>query len=497
MKDKNLFYLIILLLIKAFVLVFLLDLSKITLSPDEAQYWTWSQAIDWGYYSKPPGIAWEIYLGTWLFQNHEFGVRFMAAIVGFCIPIATYFLAKSASLNEKVAFWSAVMIAFSPLGFAASFLATTDGSMVFFWILASIILVKALQEEKQLNFVLLGVIIACGALFKWPIYLFWLFPLFFKRFWTPSLLMGILISLMGLIPSLIWNMQHDFATFRHVFSTVKGAPNHVTSNFFEFLGAQVALVSPILFILLVLSFIYFVKNRSHISKELQFCALSCFSILSILAINACFKKMQGNWGIFAYPAGFVFLAYVMSEKIKWIKIGVVFSILLTFFVALIPYAEMKGMNVPYRFNAFRHTMGWGELPKVLQQAGFDPSKDFLFGDKYQMSSILSFYNPTQKRAYFFNLHGIRKNQFSYFPSMQEKEIGKDGYFVLVENAPHLDKNELNIITDYEALLSRYFKKVQFMGVKPLFMVAGKVVKGAFIFKCIDYNGQAPPKTLLY
>ena len=31
--------------------------SGLNLYVDEAQYWTWAQALDWGYYSKPPVIA--------------------------------------------------------------------------------------------------------------------------------------------------------------------------------------------------------------------------------------------------------------------------------------------------------------------------------------------------------------------------------------------------------------------------------------------------------
>src|SRR5579863_4914745 len=36
------------------------------LYPDEAQYWLWSLKPDWGYYSKPPLIAWLIAGSTWL-----------------------------------------------------------------------------------------------------------------------------------------------------------------------------------------------------------------------------------------------------------------------------------------------------------------------------------------------------------------------------------------------------------------------------------------------
>ena len=36
---------------------------------DEAQYWTWSQNLDFGYYSKPPMLPWVIGIFTILFGN--------------------------------------------------------------------------------------------------------------------------------------------------------------------------------------------------------------------------------------------------------------------------------------------------------------------------------------------------------------------------------------------------------------------------------------------
>ena len=33
-------------------------LSPLNLYADEAQYWRWGDTLDWGYYSKPPMIAW-------------------------------------------------------------------------------------------------------------------------------------------------------------------------------------------------------------------------------------------------------------------------------------------------------------------------------------------------------------------------------------------------------------------------------------------------------
>ena len=36
---------------------------------DEAQYWLWSQTLDFGYLSKPPLLAWAIFLHTSLLGN--------------------------------------------------------------------------------------------------------------------------------------------------------------------------------------------------------------------------------------------------------------------------------------------------------------------------------------------------------------------------------------------------------------------------------------------
>ena len=42
---------------------------------DEAQYWVWSQSLDWGYYSKPPVIAALIAASTALLGDGLLGVK--------------------------------------------------------------------------------------------------------------------------------------------------------------------------------------------------------------------------------------------------------------------------------------------------------------------------------------------------------------------------------------------------------------------------------------
>lgn len=512
-RFGTLLLLLFLIAAKAAVMILTICYAPIGLGPDEAQYWTWSQDLDWGYYSKPPAIAWQIWLGTQYIGNTELGVRFMSVVISALYPLLVYFLAWSCGLTPLTCFWAGTVMALSPLGIAGSFFAITDGGMILFWILACLTITLALSSEKTPRYWLIGLLIALGALFKWSIYILWVFILFLfpfaRQLINRHFFVGILISLLGLIPSVIWNYQHDWVTFRHVFSTLfvpsveaVAKTSFINGNFWDFLGAQVALFSPILFILLIMSFWMFCKEIRQLSPSLSFCGALCFSILGIFLITSIFKKIQGNWCAFAYPTGIVFLCWFCCERVPkaypWLKGGVVLSVILCVFAFSYPTLQIVlPFKTPYKINPFRHNLGWDVLKDDLTQAGYNPEMDFLFGDKYQTSSILSFYNSGKKRAYFLNLNGIRKNQFSFWPSMKDQQMGKTGYFVISENAPHLEKLDHAEIEKYRELLSQYFKEIEFMGLKPLFSIRGHAVKEAAIFKCIEYNGLEPPETELY
>jgi 4-amino-4-deoxy-L-arabinose transferase-like glycosyltransferase len=514
MKTSDYFVLLcFIVLVKACFISFFILYGEVGLGPDEAQYWTWSQRLDWGYYSKPPGIAWQIRAGTELFGNTEFGVRFGALLIGMAIPLATFFLAKASELEGRTAFWSGLTMAFIPLGVMASFLAITDGGLVLFWTLACIVLVNALRSQNPPNYYLLGFLIGCGALFKWPIYIIWLFAFallfYFPKFSFLRLAGGVVISLIGLIPSFIWNVQHQWVTFRHVAGNITGTQiaSEIPSkgNFFSFLGEQAILISPILFCLLVASFVYLVRNRGKIPLPIYFCGMVSFLIFVFYSLFAVFKKVQGNWCDFAYPTAIVFLCWYALEKIprgtRYLQGGIALSGVLCVGALSIPYIQSHGLipkfAIPYRFNPFRHNVGWNKLEEQLQLAGYNPEQNFLFSDKYQITSVLSFYTKNQKFAYFLNLQNLRQNQFFFWPRMVHQQIGQTGFFVAVENSPLFEKKFPKDREIYQHLLETYFKKVVFVGVFPLFSSQGKVLKAALIYKCIEYNGREPEKAVLY
>jgi 4-amino-4-deoxy-L-arabinose transferase-like glycosyltransferase len=477
----------IILLIKLFIMIGVILYAGIGLGPDEAQYWTWSQALDWGYYSKPPGIAWQIWLGTQLFGQTELGVRFASLIISAAQSFAVYYLALVSGLRLQTAFWCGLMMAFCPIGMFGSLFAITDGGFLLFWTLASICVAAALNQNRAPNPIQVGIFILGGALFKWPIYIFWAFYFACRFFYFRSqklsaFIGGVTVSLFGLLPSVWWNWSHDWATFRHVASTIQGGHGANGGNPFDFVGSQILLLSPILFVLLIKAFAEGLSAFRKISPPLILCGgVSLLCLLAMLSASL-FQKIQGNWVLFAYPTGIVFLGWYCWEcnrkAFLLAKLGLGLSIMLVSVLFLWP--SFSGY---YRINPFKHNLGWNELNQILTEKGFEGEENFLVSDKYQLSSILSFYGTLKKQAYFINLEGHRKNQFSYWPSLQENEQGKSGYFVWVENAPHLQKNREEKQNFYQIELSKYFENVEFLGLFPLLKEEGQMVKGTLLFKC--------------
>lgn len=512
--------LIFILLIKAAVVVRAITVAGIGLGPDEAQYWTWSQHLDWGYYSKPPGIAWEIWIGTHFLGNTEWGVRAGALVIGTLLPLAVYLLAFASGLGYATAFWAGTVMALSPLGILASFLATTDAGYILFWTLGCAVLARALHLDKPPCYPLFGLLIFCGALFKWPIYLLWVllgaFLVIFRRSYPidyRKLGFGFLISCLALMPSIIWNRTHDWATFRHVMGNITGETISISAraqplfhgNALEFIGAQAGLLSPVLFVLFLIAIGVMFRHFSKVPRAVVFCGMVSLSLLLPYIFMAFFKKMQGNWCAFVYPTGIVLLCWCLVEHIPrgrvWIKLGVGVSVILFSLVMAIPFIQSHNLwgkyPIPYKYNLFQHNVGWDELNRVLKDAGYDPKHHFLFGDKYQMSSILSFYSEGQKRAYFFNLNHIRRNQFSYWPQMSQEQKGKTGFFVWVENVSKLEKNGWQQIDAYQSLLAPYFAHVRLVEVRPLFYSYDKTAKVAAIFICEGYRGVEPSEVDVY
>lgn len=495
--------------LKAIASILLILYLGVGLAPDEAQYWLWSHYLDWGYYSKPPGIAWQISIGTYFFGDSELGVRFCSVIMAGAIAYATYFFASSCRLNERSAFWAALAMAFCPVGILASFAATTDGGFILFWLLTCSVYCAALEADEAPAYCVIALLIACGALFKWPIYVLWLFIILWERrqknFKPLQCLYGVLLSLIGFVPSLIWNYSNEWATFWHVYHGVfhqaaSGASEVsqkvFNGNPFEFIGAQFGVMSPVFFGILIAALLKIGDRDRKLSPSLSFCHFMTGASFIALFTFACFNKLQANWGVFAYPTAMIVMASYALETSKRSKVliaGLFCSVLLSSLVLFIPVVQRNSLfpdyPIPPKISAFKHSTGWDKLNESLVDLAYDENEHFLLADKYQISSILSFYGSKQKqRAYYLNLNQNRKNQFDFWPSLADERLGSTGYFVFVGNYPQIIEGKSYWIKDYLRLLAPYFREVEYLGERSLSEAYGQALKGILVFKCVGYNG---------
>jgi 4-amino-4-deoxy-L-arabinose transferase-like glycosyltransferase len=504
-KRHPIFLLITLLILRALFLAWYIQQGWVGLGPDEAQYWTWSQLLDWGYYSKPAGIAWQIKLGCLVCGDTELGVRLLSIIMGgICLPLAVYGLIRTAGMVRMVAFWGGVITAFTPVGTLAALFAITDVGMVLLWTLACYPLLYALSTGKSCNYLLVGAAIGVGALFKWPIYILWI-VIIVARYFLPALAgrmwSGTLLSLAGLIPSLIWNYQHGWVTFRHVEATVigkhaaeQGTTALLHGNALDFIAAQVILLSPIFAVVLVLAWVHLWRWRQRERVVPLFSGTVTALLLGSFIVLAVFQKMQGNWCIFAYPLAFVTIAWYGCQRlprgVKVLQWGLAVSMTIVILALATPL-----MPWPLHMHPFKHNLGWNRLASALTAAGYDPATDFLFADTYQTTSLLSFYSPKQHRAYFFNLQGVRRNQFELWPSMKEERLGQTGYFALVNTSQQPLSEEA--LAACEQQLQPYFSSVALVDTYSL-VQQSSMAKRLYVFRCEGYNGYSPqPDVILH
>ena len=108
---------------------------NLDLAFDEAQYWTWSLDIDWGYYSKPPLLAWLIRISSSTCGISEMCLRISSPILyslsAFFISSTAYMLCETNSKGRAALLAGITWILIPGVSFS-SVIISTDVPMLFF-----------------------------------------------------------------------------------------------------------------------------------------------------------------------------------------------------------------------------------------------------------------------------------------------------------------------------------------------------------------------------
>ena len=99
--------------------------TTLQMVPDEAYYWLWSKHLAASYRDKGPAVAWTIALGTKLFGNTVFGIRFFAVLLSILTSWHIVVLARKL-YDERIALWSLILSLAIPMLAVGSILMTID-----------------------------------------------------------------------------------------------------------------------------------------------------------------------------------------------------------------------------------------------------------------------------------------------------------------------------------------------------------------------------------
>ncbi|MEW6713472.1 MAG: glycosyltransferase family 39 protein [Nitrospirota bacterium] len=470
--------------------------GPLDLSPDEANYWTWAKRLDLSYYEKGPAIAWLIAASTWIMGDSVFAVRFLAPIFLALISLVIYkfsieLFAQDNNAGKK-ALLAALMPQATPLFSSSGLIMTIDPPFIFFWTLSIYLFYKAVSKTEGKSqgwvWILLGVSIGLGLLTKYTMAFFYicgfLFFLFHKEerrwFRKKEPYIALLVSLLIFSPVIIWNMNHGWVTLKHTEGHANLAKGFVISakEFFNFLGSQFGVITPILFFLVIDGGIrnYFTGRLPQVRRLLfWFWA----PVLGFFLLKSLQGKVQANWAMSAYITAFIASSDHMLGKGYIKKISRPFLIaafsLAIIVTAIAHYPSV--INLPFKMDPSSRLRGWEELgikmDKVYSDMTASQGKNvFIFSDKYQVSSELAFYMPKKPVTYCVNL-GRRMGQYDIWGGM-EKLIGYDALFVRMDQTSFpekligaFDKYERETFTVYEN---------------------GKVLRVYTIFRCYGFKG---------
>ena len=139
--------------------------AKIDLVLDEAQYWTWSRELAFGYFSKPPMIAWVIRVSTTICGDGEACIRSASPVLHTLSSFVLFLIGRQLFV-ARVGFWSAIVFDTLPGLSYSSLLITTDVPLVLIWTLALLVWVLLVKQPSMWLAVFFGAVVGLGLLTK-------------------------------------------------------------------------------------------------------------------------------------------------------------------------------------------------------------------------------------------------------------------------------------------------------------------------------------------
>ncbi|WP_150524683.1 ArnT family glycosyltransferase [Roseibium sediminis] len=367
---------------------------------DEAYYRLWGLYPALSYYDHPPMIGWWIWAGQQVFGDTIFAAR---VVVVLSSAVGSFVLWRTARIlfDEEVAGWAVLFFNTSVLVGVGGILATPDAPSVFFWGL-SLWTLAELSTSRNANWWLaIGLFAGLGLASKYSVLflgagiVLWLLWVPENRRWFLSwqLWVGGLIAIACFSPVLYWNHIHDWASFHKQFGRVS-AGGYTTKYIFEFMGAVLGLVNPLIAILAIAGAGILGKRALHKDNAASLLVLTVLPFVLYLAYHSLTARVQGNWPAPLFPAFALMAALFVGGRedgAVWKGLGlagVVVGVLVAVIVQLHAVSPLTG-SLARKDSTFQ-LRGWEEIGRKLERIAVDTGASYILTTGYGLNAQLDY-----------------------------------------------------------------------------------------------------------
>jgi 4-amino-4-deoxy-L-arabinose transferase-like glycosyltransferase len=458
--------------------------GEIELSEDEAYQWTWSKHLALSYYSKPPMIAYTQFLGTSLWGDSEFGVRFFSPVIAAIISLLVLqFMGRHTS--GRTGFIVTLALHAAPLPAVGSILMTIDPLSVLFWTLAMLAGWKAVNREPSVGpwlwaglFTGLGLLSKYTALFQiacWAIF-FALWPPARRHLRTAGPWVALLVVGLCALPILIWNAQHGWITVEHVAQNAKlDKPWTPTLRYFgEFVGSEAGLLNPIFFVAILWAGVGFWKHHRHEPLFLYTFSMGAPLFLGYW-VYSLHSRVLPNWIAPSVVPLFCLMALYWERRkfVPWFMTALTIGLPM---VVLLHDTDMirrlTGEYLPAKADPLRRVRAWSDTADAVNAAREELAEEgkevFVICAHYGLTGQMSFYIPEAKAAVddvplvYYRTSPKPSNQYFFRPGYRERRTGQNAIYV------HETKKDLRppppeLLAEFESVRSLGLREIKYRG----------------------------------
>ena len=397
-----------------------------------AYYAMWSRHLELSYFDHPAMTAVLVKISTLIFGWNSFAIKFPGIILFLGISIIMYKSIKLFSDDERKAFYATILFNFTPW-IASSFgikAVNPDIPFLFFFILAFYYFLKLYKTGNSNYWYIIGIATALGFTSKYK--MIFIYPTLFLcitfikslrvQWKSPALYISAIIGLCGTIPTIIWNINNNFASFEYHLIQRQSEFAFRPLQYIRFLLNQILIMG--IFIPIILFKNAYKQRQNTIGKICIFFTLP--ALLTFSFVSLFYGQPMQNWWASVYMI--LFVLYGIKKDINKYDSAILYFTSTISIIGTIFYTYPFGVSLKETTNFLDHhlfDMASNHLKTRINQKQKENKQIFIGTPRYRTTAMLNINMPDQ---IIYSMDYRKGDQFQMWHNPREL-LGKDIIYI--------------------------------------------------------------------